>query len=459
MNMSEPSARPQHPVRLLVSDDLQRSRLTVFFRLVLSIPHFIWITLWGIASVVVAIVNWFATLINGRSPAVLHGLLASYVKYATHFYAYLHLAADPYPSFDGRSGYPIDVEIPAPERQDRLTVLARAILLLPALLVVTVLYGNLNSRLSYGRSSFASYSAWSLLSVVAFVGWFAILARARMPRGLRDAAAYALSYGAQFYAYAFLLTQRYPDSDPLAAVPGLPVRSDPVHLALSDDLRRSRLTVFFRLLLALPHLVWLALWSVLAFLCAIVNWFATLFSGRSPQSLHRFLAAYLRYANHVYAFIHLIANPFPGFVGKLGSYPFEIVVAPPQRQNRWKTGFRIVLALPALLLAGAYNALASVVAVLGWFSALARGRMPRGVRNAGALALRYQAQTHGYLLLLTDAYPYSGPLRGDGAPGEREVPTGQLAPNGEPASPAPATAPPAPGPPDSPETRPDVGLS
>jgi hypothetical protein len=32
-----------------------------------------------------------------------------------------------------------------------------------------------------------------------------------------------------------------------------------------------------------------------------------------------------------------------------------------------------------------------------------------GLRNAGALDLRYAAQTHGYLLLLTDFYPYSGP--------------------------------------------------
>ena len=34
----------QHPVRLVVSDDLQRNRLTVFFRLILAIPHFIWVT-------------------------------------------------------------------------------------------------------------------------------------------------------------------------------------------------------------------------------------------------------------------------------------------------------------------------------------------------------------------------------------------------------------------------------
>jgi Domain of unknown function (DUF4389) len=442
----------EHPVRLLIGDDLQRSRLTVFFRLILSIPHFIWITLWGIASLVLALANWLCTLVNGRSPRTLHEVLASYVKYATHFYAYLHLAADPYPRFDGKAGYPIDVEIPGPERQSRLTVLARGILLLPALLIAAVLFGNINSRFSYARSDFASYGAWSLLSVVALLGWFAILARAKMPRGLRDAGAYALSYGAQFYAYAFLLTQRYPDSDPLAAVPGLPVRADPIQLELSDELRRSRLTVFFRLLLALPHLIWLELWGILTFLCAILNWFATLFAGRSPQWLHRFLGAYLRYSFHVYSFLFLIANPFPGFVGEPSSYPFEIAVAPRERQNRWKTGFRIVLVLPAIIVLGAYSALAGFVAVLGWFSALARGRMPQGLRNAGALALRYQAQTYGYLLLLTDAYPYSGPVRGGDAAGADEAPDapaaqGVVEPTDFPAAPGAPAAPP------------DIGLS
>lgn len=35
----------EHAVTLVVTDDLRRSRLTVFFRLLLGIPHFIWLTL------------------------------------------------------------------------------------------------------------------------------------------------------------------------------------------------------------------------------------------------------------------------------------------------------------------------------------------------------------------------------------------------------------------------------
>lgn len=402
----------EHPVQLLVSGDLSRERLTVFFRALLSIPHFIWLFLWSIVALLAALCNWFATLLLGRSPAALHKFLAAYVKYVTQFYAYLHLAADPYPTFDGQDGYPIDLTIAPPVRQSRWSVAFRGILLLPGALLVATLVGDPTSGFNSGRGAFSA--SVGLLPSAALLGWFAIMARGSMPRGLRDAAAYALSYGAQFWAYALLLTDRYPDSDPLCALEQLPLRSDPIHLDVDDRLRRSRLTVFFRLLLAVPHLIWLALWGILALLVAVASWFVALMTARSPAWAHRFLSAYVRYEFHVYAFLYLIANPFPGFVGQAGSYPLEIVVADRAPQNRWKVAFRLILVIPALILAGAYGSFVSLVAVLGWFSSLARGRMPRGLRNAGALALRYHAQTLGYLLLLSDAYPYGGPAREHG---------------------------------------------
>ena len=168
-----------------------------------------------------------------------------------------------------------------------------------------------------------------------------------MPRGLRDLIAYGLSYAAQAWAYMTLLTDRYPSSDPLTAIGPLPAREDPIRLESSDDLRRNRLTVFFRLLLAIPHLIWLALWGIAALFAAIGNWFATLFTGTRPAGLHRFLASYTRYQLHVVAYLYLVGNPFPGFAGERGSYPIEIRIAERAPQNRWTVGFRLVLALPA----------------------------------------------------------------------------------------------------------------
>jgi hypothetical protein len=36
--------------------------------------------------------------------------------------------------------------------------------------------------------------------------------------------------------------------------------------------------------------------------------------------------------------------------------------------------------------------------------------MPEGLRNLGAISIRYGEQTSAYLLLLTDRYPYAAPV-------------------------------------------------
>jgi len=412
----------EHPVRLVISDDLRRKRLTVLFRLLLTIPHFLWLLIWGVGALLAAIANWIATLAAGRPPAALHRFLALYVKYATHVYAYLYLAAGPYPPFDGRPGYAVDVEIAPPAPQGRLTVAFRLILVLPALLLAASLLGAPSLGYTRGRSGGGGTFGASvgIAYTAAFLGWFSSLVRGRMPQGLRDSVAWGIGYGAQLWAYLFVLTSRYPDSDPETVLGELPSRSDPISIEVDDDLHRSRLTVFFRLLLAFPHFVWLTLWGVLAFFAAIATWAVMLVRGRPPAALHRFLSAYLRYQTHVYAFITLIVNPFPGFAGAAGSYPAEVAIDAPGRQNRWSVGFRLILVLPAWLLASAYGSVLWPVSVLGWFAALATGRMPRSLRNTGAQAIRYAAQVYGYLYLLTDAYPYGGPSRIPGITGESQ---------------------------------------
>lgn len=186
---------------------------------------------------------------------------------------------------------------------------------------------------------------------------------------------------------------------------GAPVPAHPVSLVVTDDLHRWRLTVFFRWLLAIPHLLVVSLWGICAYVVVLAAWFVALVKGRVPDRMHGFVARFLRYQVHVNAYTYLVADPFPKFRGEFGTYPIDLSIDPPRPQARWKTLLRIVLVIPAFVFAYVLSQVFQIVGLVGWIVALISGRMPRGMRDLMAYCLRYQAQTYGYLLLLTDRYP------------------------------------------------------
>ena len=179
----------------------------------------------------------------------------------------------------------------------------------------------------------------------------------------------------------------------------------PIQMVVTDDLRRTRITVFFRLLLAIPHFIWLALWGFVSVFAVLIAWFAALFTKRVPAGLHDFLARYSRYMTHVFAYATLAADPFPAFGGREGTYPVDVRIAPPVDQSRLKIFFRILLAIPALILSNVMNSLIEYVALFGWFVCLFLGRMPEGMRNLLVFAIRFDTQTRAYCMLLTERYP------------------------------------------------------
>ena len=396
--------RAPHPVRLVVRDELDRRRLTVLPRLVLAIPHLVWLSIYATAAIAIAFVTWLFVLVLGRVPRALHRFLANYTRYTVHLTAYLCLAADPYPGWSGDGSYPVDVEIDPAAKQRRLGAAVRLVLAIPALTLSLALAG------SAVFAALAAVGAGGLVLTIAMLGWFACVVRGRMPRGMRDAAAYAIGYGAQTTAYALLVTDRYPDATPGRADPPPELPAHPVTVAVDDALARPRLLVLFRLPLCIPHLLWLTAWSAFAIAAWILAWLAALVSGRVPRPLHRFLAAYVRAWMHLSCFLCVVGRQFPGFVGREGGYPIDLRIAAPVRQSRLGVLLRLVLALPAALLSSAYLGVAFVVAVLGWLAALVVGRMPCGLRDLGVAALRYQAQVNAYVFLVTWRYPDSSPV-------------------------------------------------
>ena len=87
------SASAQHPIRLSVTDDLQRNRLTVFFRLILAY-------LLRYISNLLAFFSWCIALVLGRVPEGLRNFAAFALRYETQTYAYILLLTQRYPNFN-----------------------------------------------------------------------------------------------------------------------------------------------------------------------------------------------------------------------------------------------------------------------------------------------------------------------------------------------------------------------
>ena len=182
------------------------------------------------------------------------------------------------------------------------------------------------------------------------------------------------------------------------------VSDHPITLIVNDDLSRSRLTVFFRLLLVIPHLIVLAVLGFVAEIALLIAWVAGVILGRVPDGLHNFLASYVRYSTRVRAYYGILADPYPPFGGG-GTYPVDVEIAPAVAQSRVTIFFRFLLAIPALILAYVFQIGLNIVALFGWVVAVITGKMPQGLEDLGTYCLRWEAQTWAYLFLLTARYP------------------------------------------------------
>jgi len=182
-----------HPVRLVDGDDLKRSRLTVLVRWLLVWPHLIWVSLYSLVALVVALANWVVTLIKGRSPERLHRWLVRYLRYTVYVYSYFYVLANPYPPFHGAErSYPVDLTIEAAREQRRLVTAFRLVLAIPAFVLNWVL--------------------GQVLFIISVLNWFIAIALGRIPRGMEQIGLYCLRYQTQTYAYLLVVTDRYPST-------------------------------------------------------------------------------------------------------------------------------------------------------------------------------------------------------------------------------------------------------
>jgi hypothetical protein len=195
---------------------------------------------------------------------------------------------------------------------------------------------------------------------------------------------------------------------------------------------RNRLTTAFRVLLAIPHLLlvggpialtlsWTSTadvgmrpdWGmgggalgVVAALCALIAWFAILFTGRYPEGLEKLVRYYLRWRVRAVAYIALLRDEYPPFGDD--AYPIALEIDPAdaaRERDRLTVAFRIILAIPHLIVVWLLGLAWLLSTVIAWFAILLTGRYPEGLYRFGVGVLRWNTRVEAYLLLLHDEYP------------------------------------------------------
>ena len=214
------------------------------------------------------------------------------------------------------------------------------------------------------------------------------------------------------------------------------VHEHPVSLPIRDDLHRTRLTVFFRLLLAIPHFIWWGLWTIATSSRRSSAWLVALVTGRLPGGLHRFFCTLHQLHGAPLRLPAARHQPVPG-VQRTTSGRYRARPQAPRRRRRSRAGRPRArscsrsprcssprrsagpAAAPRRGTRGAGARTATRLPVeraslgrrhsSGWFVCVVKGQMPRGFRDTGGFVVGYWAQLLAYLLLVTDRYPNADP--------------------------------------------------
>jgi len=203
--------------------------------------------------------------------------------------------------------YPVTIAIqPAVAPRNRLTTAFRLILAIPH----AILVGGAGMGLAYGGDNRTTASSETgLLGAVALflaiVSWFTIVIAGTHIIGIRQVTMFYMRWRVRALSYLMLLEDAYP---PFGDAPY------PASIEVVDPAApRNRLTVAFRLILAIPHFIVLPFVLLAWGITTIIAWFAILFTGAYPHGLYAFGVGALQWRLRVEAYLLLMVDDYPPF--------------------------------------------------------------------------------------------------------------------------------------------------
>ncbi len=170
---------------------------------------------------------------------------------------------------------------------------------------------------------------------------------------------------------------------------------------------RSRLSVFFRMVLVIPWFIVGFFYGIGVLFAVIVAWFALLITGRYPEGLYNFNAGVVRFGSRLNGFTYLLTDEFPSFgLEDDFDYPVRTLIEPPKESySRLKILFRFILIIPVAILNYVMSIIVSLMSLVAWFVLVFTAKLPEGLYKPLRAALAYSTKASAYELLLTEDFP------------------------------------------------------
>jgi hypothetical protein len=144
--------------------------------------------------------------------------------------------------------------------------------------------------------------------------------------------------------------------------------------------------------------------GVAAYFLAIVAWFTIVLGSVHPAGIRQFSLYYMRWRARALAYLALLEDGYPPFGD--GPYPASLeIVDPPGPRDRLTVAFRIIWAIPQLVVLFFVLFAWGLTTIVAWVVILFTGAYPQGLYDFGVGALRWLLRVEAYMLLLVDEYP------------------------------------------------------
>jgi hypothetical protein len=178
-------------------------------------------------------------------------------------------------------------------------------------LLLRTLFGWLYIALPHGFI-LIFISLWS--AILSFVAFWVVLFTARYPESMYEFQVGFLKWGTRLRARVMNLSDGYPRF-------GIHATDDHVSLEMPHPEKQSRglllLRTFFGwIYVGIPHGFLLFFRAIATGVVAFIAWFAVLFTGKYPASMHAYVAGLVRWSLRVSAYMMFLTDDYPPFSGK-----------------------------------------------------------------------------------------------------------------------------------------------